>query len=203
MTPQSSRMKRRAGVHHPSTQNRRAADPAHYFSTQSLRGGEPGCCIVQGASATCGAQRNRESVADRRRITALRSELADAERALRARTRREAARLADAERGALWEARDACRAFDRIRPNSSARLEAIRAGSSERFRGERQLAERALREADRADAAYTVIAFAKRDDRLRYLRGGHEREAVIREAMARGGVFTGACGGKHFRETSR
>jgi hypothetical protein len=30
---------------------------------------------------------------------------------------------------------------------------------------------------------------------MRYLRGGAEREAVIREAIARGGVFTEACGG--------
>ncbi len=147
--------------------------------------------------------RGESAALDPHRITALRRELADAEQTLRAQTRREAARLADAERAALLEARAACHAFDRIRPNASARLDAIRAGSPERFRNERQLAEMALHEADRADAAYTVISFAKRRDRQRYLRGGGEREAVIREAIARGGVFTDARGGKYFQEILR
>jgi hypothetical protein len=144
--------------------------------------------------------RSREKAADPRRIQALRRELADAERALRAEARRNSDRAAHAEHAAWREARDACHMYDRIRPKARARLEAIRSGSPERFRGERQLAEMALREADRADVAYTVIAFAKRRERLRYLRGGDEREAVIREAIARGGVYTEAYGGKHFQE---
>jgi hypothetical protein len=148
-------------------------------------------------------RRGPEKAADPGRITALRRELASAEQSLRARARREAARLAHAEHVALREACDACHAFDRIRRNASARLDAIRAGSPERFRGERPFAEMALREADRADAAYTVISFAKRRDRLRYLRGGDEREAVIREALKRGGVFTDACGGEYFQEILR
>jgi monoamine oxidase len=158
---------------------------------------------VHGESAAREPQRSAEKAADLRRITALRRELADAEHALRAGVRREAAHLAHAEHAAWREARDACHAFDRIRPNASARLEAIRAGSPERFPGERALAEMALREADRADAAYTVISFAKRRDRRRYLRGGDERKAVIREAIARGGVFTEARGGKYFQEILR
>lgn len=189
MTPQSSRTRWRGGAHHLSTQSRRA--------------GDPGCCMVQGEQGTRAPRRSPEKAVDPRRITALRRELAGAEQALRARARREAACLADAENAAWREARDVCYAFDRIRRNASARLEAIRTGGPERFRGERPFAEMALREADRADAAYTVISFAKRRDRLRYLCGGDERKAVIREAIARGGVFTEACGGKYFQEILR
>ena len=189
MTPKSNRTRRGEGVYRLSTQSRRA--------------GDPGCCMVPGESAAREPHRSSEEAGDSRRITALRRELADAERSLRGRARREAARLAHAEQAALREALDACHAFDRIRRNASARLDAIRAGSPERFRGESAFAEMALREADRADAAYTVIAFAKRCDRLRYLRGGDEREAVILEAIARGGVYTEGCGGQHFQEILR
>jgi monoamine oxidase len=159
--------------------------------------------VHYGESATREPQRSAEKVADPRRITALRRELADAEHALRAGARREAARLAHAEHAAWREARDACHAFDRIRRDASARLDALRVGSPERFPGERPLAEMALHEADRADAAYTVISFARRSDRLRYLCGGDERKAVVREAIARGGVFTDACGGNYFQEILR
>jgi hypothetical protein len=189
MTPQSSRTRWRGGAHHLSTRSRRA--------------GDPGCCIVQGESGARELHRSPEKAADLRRITALRRELADAEQTLRARTRREATRLAHAEHAAWRQACDACHAFDRIRRNASARLDAIRTGSPERFRGERRLAEVALRDADRADAAYTVISFARRRDRLRYLCGGDERKAVIREAIARGGVFTDARGGNYFQEILR
>jgi hypothetical protein len=174
MTPQSSRTRWRASVR-----------------------------VRQDESAAREPHRNPEKAADLRRITALRRELADAEQALRARTRREATRLAHAEHAAWRQACDACHAFDRIRRNASSRLDAIRTGSPERFRGERPLAEVALREADRADAAYTVISFARRRDRLRYLCGGDERKAVIREAIERGGVFTDACGGNYFQEILR
>jgi len=189
MTPQSSRTRRRTGAHH--------------FNTQSLRDGEPGCCIVPGESGARVAQRSPEKAADPGRITALRRELADAERALRARALREAERLAVAERIALRDACDACHRYDRIRRNANARLDALRAGGPERFPQEQQIAETVLRQADRADAAFTVIAFAKWSDRLRYLRGGSEREAVILEALECGGVYTGGCGGKHFREIVR
>jgi hypothetical protein len=57
----------------------------------------------------------------------------------------------------------------------------------------------ALSDTDRADAAYTVISFARLRDRLRFLRGGSEREAVVREALERGGVYTDAYGGRHFQ----
>ena len=147
MTPQSTRIRRRGGVHHSSTQNRRAGGAgAHYFSTQSLRGAD-GCCILPGESAEREPHRSPEKDADPRRVTMLRRELADAERALRTEARRKADRLASAEDAAFREARDACHAYDRIRPNANARLDALRAGSPERFRNERQLAEMALREA--------------------------------------------------------
>jgi hypothetical protein len=116
--------------------------------------------------------------------------LAVAERALRDEAEREARRLAQAEHFAWREAQDSCFTFDRIRALASSRLEAIHAGGRERFTGERKVAEMALRDADRADAAYTVISFAKLRDRLRYLRGGSEREAVMREALERGGAYT-------------
>jgi hypothetical protein len=48
----------------------------------------------------------------------------------------------------------------------------------------------ALCDANRADASYTVVSFARLRDRLRYLRGGSERESVVREALERGGVYT-------------
>jgi hypothetical protein len=134
-----------------------------------------------------------------RDVVALRRELAHAERLLREKVESEAQTLAEEERVAYREARDACYTYDRIRENVSVRLEAIRAGGPERFLGEIRFAEMALREAQRADAAFTVISFARLRDRLRYLRGGSEREAVVREALERGGVYTAACGGRHFQ----
>ena len=141
--------------------------------------------------------------ADVRDIVALRRELAHAERVLRDNADREARRLAKAEHVAWRDAQDTCFAYDCIRQNVNRRLETIRAGARERFLGERLLAEMALRDADRADAAYAVISFARLRDRLRYLRGGSEREAVLREALERGGVYTGRCGGRHFQEIVR
>ena len=141
----------------------------------------------------------QDLTADTHGIVALRRELVLAERMLRETAECEARRLAEAEHVAWLEAQDACFAFDRIRQRASKRLEAIRAGDRERFLGERRLAEMALRNADRADASYTIISFAQIRDRLRYLRGGAEREAVVSEAVARGGVYTGACGGHGFQ----
>jgi hypothetical protein len=125
-----------------------------------------------------------------RDIVALRRELAQAERWLRERAEREAKRLAEAEREAWREARDACFLFDRIQQNVTSRLNAIEAGGQERFLGERRLAELGLLDADRANASYTVLSFARLRDRLRFLRGGLEREAIVREALKRGGVYT-------------
>jgi hypothetical protein len=121
----------------------------------------------------------------------------------RAALSRSAELLADAERIAWREVRDSCHAFDWIREAVTARLEAIHAGGRERFHGEERLAQMALRDADLADAAYTLISFAQLHDRLGYLHGGHEREAFVREALERGGVYTGACGGRHFQEIVR
>jgi hypothetical protein len=139
------------------------------------------------------------TVALDRDIVAMRRELALTEQLLRGQAEREAKSLADAELIAYREARDACYTYDRIRKSARVRLEAIRAGGPERFRGERRLAEIALRDADSADAAFTVISFARLCDRLRYLRGGPQREAVVREALERGGVHTAACGERHFQ----
>ncbi len=124
-----------------------------------------------------------------RDIVALRRELAQAERMLHEKAGREARQLAVAERVAWREAQDACFFFDGIRPSVNSRLKALQAGDHERFLGERRLAEMAIRDADRADAAYTVISFAQLRDRLRYLRGGTERDSVLAEALQRGGVY--------------
>lgn len=140
---------------------------------------------------------------DTREIVALRRDLAQAERALREQAERKARRLVEAGRIAWREAQDACFSFDRIRQSANTRLKAIQAGDHERFRGERQLAEKALRDADRADAGYALISFARRGDRLRYLRSEIEREAVIAEALQRGGVYTDACRGRYFQEIVR
>ena len=141
--------------------------------------------------------------ADTARIVALRCELAQAERSLREKAEREARRLAVAEHCAWHEARDVCYAFDSIRRNANMRLQALCAGRPERFSGEGKLAEMALRHADHADAAYTLISFARLRDRLRYLRGGSERETVVREALMGGGVYTDGCRGRHFQEIVR
>jgi len=91
--------------------------------------------------------------AEVRDIVALRRELAHAERVLRDNADREARRLAQAEHVAWREAQGTCFACDSIRQNVNRRLEAICAGGRERFLGERVLAQMALRDADRADAA--------------------------------------------------
>jgi hypothetical protein len=124
-----------------------------------------------------------------RDILVLRHELAQAEKTLRERAEGEAARLAEAERAAWRQAQADCFQFDRIRESAKARVSIIMAGSPERFPRERELAEMALRDAHRADATYTVISFARLRDRLRYLRGGADRKAVMREALTRGGVY--------------
>jgi hypothetical protein len=125
-----------------------------------------------------------------RDIVALRRELAQAEWILRERAEREARLLAEAERVAWLDAQAACISFDRIRHRVNSRLKAIDTGEREKFLGERRLAEMTLRDANGADASYTVISFARLRDRLRYLRGGSERESVVREALGRGGVYT-------------
>jgi hypothetical protein len=138
-----------------------------------------------------------------RQVIALRLEHTQAECEFRKEAQREAVRLVQTEREQWREAREACFAFDRIRPAADARLNAILGGNREQFPGEGKLAEMAICDADKADARYTVICFANRHDRLRCLRGGPEREAVIREAVERGGVYTETCGGRHFQEIAR
>jgi hypothetical protein len=132
------------------------------------------------------------TLADARRVATLRCELAEAERDLLEKAEREAIRLARAEYVAWREAQEACFAYDWIRQNVNRRLEAIHAGEPEQSPGELQLTEMAFTDAARADAAYTVISFARLHDRLRYLRGGSEREAVVREALDQGGCLTSA-----------
>ena len=138
-----------------------------------------------------------------RNVVALRRELAQAERILREKAEKEARRLAMADHRAWQEAQDACFAFNRIRQNVNARLEAIQNGDPERFLNEQELAQMALRDADRADAAYTILSFAGPRDRLRYLSGGAKGDAVVRETLECGGVYTRACGGRHFQEIVR
>ncbi len=147
-------------------------------------------------------------------IAEMRRELASAERALNELAVLAAERLARDERAAWLEARNACHFFDLIRPRAEARLAAIRAGvvlpgkqTAERFAGEERLAQMTLREADFADAAYTVISFARLPDRLRYLRGcarggatvgvsggaqddaRYDRDSLLLETLQRGGVY--------------
>jgi hypothetical protein len=138
-------------------------------------------------------------------LAAARSQLANAELQLRQLAVKDSKILGEHERAALNEALDACRIFDDIRPVAEARLAEIRAGArrvgekfparaagartAERFAGEASLIEKTLREADLADAAYTILAFAKARDQARYMCGGSKREAVLRETMKRGGVY--------------
>jgi hypothetical protein len=112
---------------------------------------------------------------------------------LRGKARTEAVRLAEAERTAWFEAQNRCLQLERIRRNAKARLSEIRNGSPERFSGERKLAEMALNDVEKWETqdseAYTIGSFARLRDRLRYLRGGSEREAIMAETLKRGGVY--------------
>lgn len=129
-----------------------------------------------------------------RDIAALRHELAQAERELRERAEHEAVLLAETERVAWREAREDCLQLERIRRDVTARTEVIRDGGRERFPGERALAGVVLRDVEtlefRDSTAYTIVSFACRRERLRFLRGGAQRDAVLREALRRGGVYT-------------
>lgn len=106
----------------------------------------------------------------------------------------EAVRLVEAERTAWIDAQDSCLQLEHIRRNAKARLSAIRSGSPERYSGERKLAEMALNDVQKIEprdsTAYTIVSFARLRDRLRYLRGGSEREAIMAETLKRGGVHT-------------
>jgi hypothetical protein len=135
------------------------------------------------------------------KIIALRRELAQAERELRERAEREATRLAKAERAARREVQTNCLQLERIRRRAKTRLEAIISENSERFPGELKVAEMALRDVQAWElwdsTVYTIMNFACMRDRLHFLRGGTEREAVMREVITRGGVYTER---KYFQE---
>jgi hypothetical protein len=129
-------------------------------------------------------------------IAELRSQLASAERQLRELTEQHAGILKQREHAAWAEARDACLDYDRIRARAQVRVAQILDGvpvpgkhSPERFPGEMRLALMALCEADRADAAYTVISFGGTPEKVRYAQGGDARDSLLREAMERGGVY--------------
>ncbi|HUK30539.1 MAG TPA: hypothetical protein VLV89_05450 [Candidatus Acidoferrum sp.] len=129
-------------------------------------------------------------------LAAMRRELANAELQVRQLAAKHGDILAQRERDACADALESCGTFDSIRPRATARLAEIREGvvlpgrkTPERFLGEARLAEMALREADLADASYTILAFANARDQARYIRGGAERDAVLRETMKRGGVY--------------
>ncbi|MGC1907695.1 MAG: hypothetical protein WA715_27985 [Candidatus Acidiferrum sp.] len=128
------------------------------------------------------------------KIVALRRELAQAEKELRERAEREAVRLAVEERDQWRVAREDCLQLERIRRDASARLEAIRDGGQPRFPGEYELAQSAIRDVEkwelRDSAAYTIISFAGRRIRLRFLMGGAQREGAMRETISQGGVYT-------------
>ena len=89
---------------------------------------------------------------------------------LRERAAREARRVAEMERLAWRTARDRCLQLEKIHRNARRRLAAIAFGSPEQFAGERALAEAALRAVARWEphdsAAYTILSFAARRDRL-------------------------------------
>jgi hypothetical protein len=127
-------------------------------------------------------------------IVALRRALAQAERRMRERAGREAVRLTEMERLGWREAQANCLQLEQIRRQASTRLETIQGGGMERFTGESVLAEMALKDVERwalrPSAAYTIVSFARLRDRLRYVRDGAEREAVMRETLACGGVYT-------------
>ena len=118
---------------------------------------------------------------------------------------REGHRVAEMERVAWRAARDRCLQLEKIRSNARRRIAAIAHGSPEKFTGERALAEAALREVARCEpydsAAYTILSFAGRRERLRYLRGSDvDREALVRATLARGGVRDDR---EHFQEILR
>ncbi len=112
---------------------------------------------------------------------------------LRERAAREARCIAEMERVAWRATRDRCLQLETIRRHARRRIVAIADGVPEKYAGERAFAVAALREVARCEphdsAAYTILSFAARRDRLRYLRGSDaDREAMVRETVARGGV---------------
>lgn len=134
----------------------------------------------------------------------MRTELAAAEKELRKRAEREAIRLAHLEHEEWLNAQERCLQLEQIRRDVMERLNAMRKGGSERFCGEADLVRMALDDLKtwelRDSAAYTIVSFANCRDRLRFLRGGAERDAVLVETIKCGGVYTGAYGGRHFQE---
>lgn len=117
------------------------------------------------------------------------------DRSVRARAEREARHTAELERVSWSACLEQCRSCDRTLGYIRERLAEISSGARERFAGERKLAEYALPQVEqralRFDAIYTVLSFGNLRDRWRYLRGSDaDREALIREVLARGGVFT-------------
>ncbi len=112
---------------------------------------------------------------------------------LHERARRAALRLTEMERAEWLAARNRCLQLEKIRTCARNRLATIRGGAPERFAGERALAEAALRDVAKWEphdsAAYTILSFAGRRDRLRYLLANDaDREALVRATLARGGV---------------
>ena len=102
--------------------------------------------------------------------------------------RRDAETLLEIERASWLEAQDVVLQLEAIRRNAGRRLD----GGIERWPGETELAWQALaevyRQMPRAAAAYNVISFASRKDRLAFAVDPQARERLINDALEDGHV---------------
>src|SRR5208282_3796893 len=120
---------------------------------------------------------------------------ADLARARRERKQREIeeARLKVAERCAFLKARNNVLGLERLRRNAARRLADLTELRPERFRAEEEAAWAALAfvadQMPQAAAAFTVIAFADSETRIRFTLRREQRAALVADCLEAGGVL--------------
>ncbi len=127
-------------------------------------------------------------------IDSLQRQLAAIDRRIAELAQQEATRIVALEHAEWLAAGDECRRLDKSRRNARARMAALAEGAPRRQPHEMWIGVQALAALNLfqppADAAYTLLSFAGKRERLRFLRASRaEREAILRETLARGGVF--------------
>lgn len=133
------------------------------------------------SSATHLESLERQLAAEKRRIAEL--------------AQQEAEQIAAQERAEWLAAGEECRRLDKELRNARARIAAVADGAPKRWPREIAMGVQVLGSYQNyflpmADATYTLLSFAGKRERLRFLRAGREeREAMLREVLARGGVY--------------
>jgi hypothetical protein len=123
----------------------------------------------------------------------LRRQLAELERKIAEHAQRQAEQIAALEHLEWLVTGHECRRLDKLRPLVRRRVTALAEGAPERFPREMHSGILKLaslsHDAPLFDAAYTLLSFAGKRERLRFLRAGRaEREAILRQILVRGGV---------------